>query len=330
MTLKSWRTQRMSTRNKCFRGCPPYLGGKRRLAAWILAELAAYLPPPTWPGLTLVDPMCGGGAMAVFAQAQGFRVEAGDAAERAAVVARALIANPGQRLTPDDILRLGLGGWPRGDVPTIMAALLARVDVRPEPIRSLLRLVLIHAFLRAHPLSLPSASDAAAAARGDFDRITPRRLGTYLRGPDQFAPLALTARAEGINEAINGGRGDAVRQDACTTLRASDARVAYLDPPYPGTTGYRRAYRRLDRLLGDPDDGGRPPSLDGLLTAAEAIPWVVLSYGGPRLSLDRLTAQVARHRTVVRAVAVPYPHLAAIASQENQRGSHEFLIIARR
>ena len=79
--------------SRLFDALPPYLGGKRRLAPLILADLAAELPPVEWPGASFCDPMCGGGAVALAAKAQGFEVYASDRARRGAIVAAALIAN---------------------------------------------------------------------------------------------------------------------------------------------------------------------------------------------------------------------------------------------
>ena len=57
-----------------FDALPAYLGGKRRLVPLILADLAAELPAAEWPRASFCDPMCGGGAVALAAKAQGFEV----------------------------------------------------------------------------------------------------------------------------------------------------------------------------------------------------------------------------------------------------------------
>ena len=62
--------------SRLFDALPPYLGGKRRLVPLILADLAAELPPAEWPRASFCDPMCGGGAVALAAKAQGFEVYA--------------------------------------------------------------------------------------------------------------------------------------------------------------------------------------------------------------------------------------------------------------
>ena len=83
---------------------PPYLGGKRRLVPLILADLGAELPAAEWPGTSFCDPMCGGGAVALAAKAQGFEVYASDRARRGAIVAAALIANSSVQLREADWL----------------------------------------------------------------------------------------------------------------------------------------------------------------------------------------------------------------------------------
>ncbi len=76
-----------------FQALPAYFGGKRRLCPLIFALLGDVLRREAWREATFVDPFCGGGAVALYAKAQGFDVTASDLAERGAVMARALIAN---------------------------------------------------------------------------------------------------------------------------------------------------------------------------------------------------------------------------------------------
>ena len=126
-----------------------------------------------------------------------------------------------------------------------------------------------------------------------------------------------------------GGRGHATQRDAREAIAASPAEVIYLDPPYPGTTGYG-AYGLLDTLLGDDLPAAPAPRPADLLDAAVAAPIVVLSYGGPGVTLTDVTAQVARQRQVAQARAIPYPRLRAVAKEHTNATSHEYLVIARR
>ena len=95
------------------------------------------------------------------------------------------------------------------------------------------------------------------------------------------------------------------------------------------TTGYG-AYGLLDTLLGDDLPAAPAPRLADLLDAAVAAPIVVLSYGGPGVTLTDVTAQVARHRQVAQARVIPYPRLRAVAKEHTNVTSHEYLVIARR
>ena len=132
-----------------------------------------------------------------------------------------------------------------------------------------------------------------------------------------------------MNAGISPGQGEAHHADARVLLSQTPADVVFLDPPYPDTTGYANAYAVLDDLLGDqPPDTA--PALDELLDASRHIPWLLLSYGGPTVTLDGLVHTVGQHRAVVEARAVPYPHLRAVASEQKNATNHEFLILARR
>ena len=185
------------------------------------------------------------------------------------------------------------------------------------------------AILRLFPMSLPTATDARAAAEGDFDRISPRRIGHYLRARESLHPEPIFRVAERVNRGVFGGRGVALLGDARAVISAQTADVLYLDPPYAGTSEYGAEYSLLDELFGDTEPPAHPPpTLDELLDAAAAIPLLVLSYGGPTVSLAELEALVARHRPLVRALAVPYPHLRSVASAQKNQENREYLIVA--
>ncbi len=316
-----------------YKALPAYLGGKRRLIPIIFGLLARQLQSDRWPEASFLDPMSGGGAVALAAKAHGFRVVASDVSERAGVTARALIANSSVRLTRDDIIRLLVTArTPDPGTPLVdrVAPLFEAARTRPEPVASLLTLTLIKAFLRAFPMSMPSASDAGHFASGDLDRVSPHRLGHYLRGSKLFEGDRLWRITQEVNSGVIGGQGEASCGDALQVLTDSSADVVYLDPPYPGTTGYDAPYQALDRLLGDMAPRPPAPTLDDLLAAAEEIPWLVLSYGGPEADLDELVYTVGRYRTPVESIRIPYAHLASVATEERRNRSEELIIVARR
>ncbi len=321
---------------------PAYLGGKRTLAPLIFSLIADVLPRERWGGTTFLDPFSGGGAVALTAKAHGFSVIATDIAERAAVVGGALLSNNAIQLVPADVGDLLCEpdpGYPRvaeAQVPSVFNArqaefldrAFARANRRAEPKRSLLRLLLIKLTLRCQPMSMLRGTDARAAATGDFDRVSPRRLGHYLRSDRQFTPDGLWGLAQEVNGGVFGGRALAVRSDAVASISSHRADLLYLDPPYPGTTSYAREYAVLDALLGDDPSRAPAPSLDDLLEAAREVPLVVLSFGGPTVSLETLIQQVRRHRPVKTAHAIPYRHLGSIASEEKNRANREFVVVA--
>ena len=213
--------------------------------------------------------------MALAAKAQGFEVYASDRARRGAIVAAALIANSSVQLReadwlpalrPDDLRANGAAA-----VSVFTAAQARRIDglltaaaARQAPTRALLELLAIKLVCRLFPMSLPNATDAARAAAGEYDTISPRRLGHYLRRDRWIQPAGLRTLATAINGGVIGGRGHAAQRDAREAIAASPAEVIYLDPPYPGTTGYG-SYGLLDTLLGDDLPAAPAPRLADLL-----------------------------------------------------------------
>ena len=123
----------------------------------------------------------------------------------------------------------------RAGQAAVLNGMLAVAAQVPEPRRSLVLLLAEKFALRAQPMSSLTASDARAAASGDYDAISPRRLGHYLRTRRWETPAGLWVLAQEINGGVFGGRGVAVQGDARALLAGSAADVAVLDAPYPGT-----------------------------------------------------------------------------------------------
>ena len=69
-------------------------------------------------------------------------------------------------------------------------------------------LVVIKLVLRLFPMSLPTATDARRAATDDFDGISPRRLGHYLKSRGLLTPASVAAIAQEVNAGVFGGLGD--------------------------------------------------------------------------------------------------------------------------
>ena len=232
---RSMRTSRL------FDALPPYLGGKRRLVPLILADLAAELPAAEWPGASFCDPMCGGGAVALAAKAQGFEVYASDRARRGAIVAAALIANSSVRLReadwlpalgPDDLRANGAAA-----VSVFTPAQARRIDglltaaaARQAPARALLELLAIKLVCRLFPMSLPQRHGRGARGGGGVrhDLPTPAR---PLPAPRSLDPTGGPAHPRDRDQRGRDRRPRA-RHPARRARgdRGQPAEVIYLDP----------------------------------------------------------------------------------------------------
>jgi hypothetical protein len=334
-----------------FSALPAYLRGKRRLCPIIFAALARVVPRERWPGLRFLDAFLGGGSVSLFAKAHALSVGCNDLALRSVIVGRALIENGTVRLTHADVaqlLKTPEGAYPHlaekafcpAVFPEMHARLLDRALYQARTSltgakRDLALLLLVKWVLRLQPMSMLRGTDARAAATGDLDCVSPRRLGHYLQTGRLLTAEAFLRLAEEVNAGVFPGTGRAFQTDALDFLAQSEGDVVYLDPPYPGTTSYEHEYAVLDRLL---DGDRRPPSpfssrtppLDELLAVCQHIPVLILSAYSGFQSLDQLVAQVRHHRPVAIALELPYRHLASIASERRNAENREILIVASR
>jgi adenine-specific DNA-methyltransferase len=333
---------------KFFKALPAYIGGKRRLCRLIFALLDTAVPRYRWRDLTFLDPFLGGGSVSLFAKAQGFRVLCNDLAVRSAAIGRALIVNSSETLAPGDLgalLREHSHHHPRRAEecysPSVFSKAHARLLDRAlynlagfsEPKRSLAIVLLVKWVLRIQPMSMLRGTDARAAFSGDLDRVSPHRLGHYLKSGRLLTPQAWLLLAEEVNSGVFPGRGQAHQADALAFLAAIHGDVVYLDPPYPGTTSYEREYAVLDDLLEGkrrrPSAFSRSPDLlPQLFQACRHIPVWLISLNNAALSLEELLDLVRRYRSMVQALAIPYRHLGSIASEEKNETNREFVILA--
>ena len=333
-----------------FNALPAYQGGKRRLAPLIFALLGGRVPPSSWRRLVFADPFLGGGGVSLAAKANGFRVVCNDVALRSAVVGRALIANGSRRLGQADVLALLRDPCVAYQqmaqerfVPDVLSRAHARVldralywarsDDFPEPLRSLALVLIIKWLLRVQPMSMLRGTDAKAAFSGDLDRVSPRRVGHYVRSFSLLRPSAWWRLAEDVNRGVFPGQGAAHQQDVFAFLSHVAADVVYLDPPYAGTASYEREYGVLDELLeGEQRDvSGFSRSADllqELFLACRHIPVWLVSFNNSVLSLEELEAMVRLHRPNVTSVRVAYRHLGSIASEEKNAKNEEYVILA--
>ena len=333
-----------------FSALPGYFGGKRRLAPLLFASLANHLPQADWRGLTFVDPFLGGGSVSLLAKAYGFTVTCNDVAYRSTVIGHALIANSSVTLCEADLAFLFQE--PREEYahvaeeqfsPSIFSLDQARFIDRalagassgdlPAEKRHLLRLLIVKWALRCQPMSQLRGTDARAAAGGDFDKVSPRRVRHYINSVRLLRPSAVTAMARQLNAAVFPGRGSVSQLDVHEFLPRAQGDVVYFDPPYPGTISYEKEYRALDILM-----EGRelpvsrfsldPGALAAMFAAAEHVPVWIVSLNNARLSLEQLLDLIRPHRPTTQAIEVAYRHLGSIATEVKNDRNKEFIVLA--
>jgi hypothetical protein len=185
-------------------------------------------------------------------------------------------------------------------------------------------------------MSMLRGTDARAAAAGDLDQVSPRRLGHYLKARELFSAAALRRLADEVNAGVFPGTGRTYRLDAFEFLSLVKGDVVYLDPPYAGTASYEREYAVLDELLEGgvkpvSSFSGQEPPLAELLELCASTPVLLLSYYGLNSGdAESVRALVARTHRVSQVLEVPYRHLGSIAGADRNRRNRELLIVATR
>lgn len=331
-----------------WRALPPYLGGKRRLCPLIFREIDRVVPRERWSELTFLDAFLGGGAVGLFAKAQGLDVVAADIAERSVVVGRALIENNGTTLSYEDVLRLvAPSAEPIGPVqekytPEVFTASQARLIDRAmsqaaeakDPARAaLLKLLAIRVALLAHPMSQIRSGTIGRVTTGEFESITPSCTRQYIEGLRLSRPAKLWELAQLINAGVFQGNAKVMKADILERLPSIQADIVYFDPPYPGTSSYEKEYRVVDEIL---EGAALPVSgfsakdgtklLEVLFDRARHIPVWILSLNNAAVSLGDLEGMMKGFGREVRSVAVKYQHKPAQAGDKKRQENREFIV----
>lgn len=327
----------------------PYLGGKRRLCPLIFREIDRVVPHRLWSGLTFLDAFLGGGSVALYARAQGFKVIATDIAERAIIVGRALIENSRVRLTREDILRLAAPSNDPPDrveqkyVPQVFTleqarfldrALGAAVRCKDPAKAALYRLLAIRVALLAHPMSQVRAGTIARVTSGGWESVSQHCVRHYVEGPKLTRTEKLWELAQQINAGVFEGEGRILKADILEVLPTIQADVVYFDPPYPGTVAHEREYRVLDEILEGTSLPVSPFSakdgtamVDELFKRATHIPVWVLSFGNAVAALGDLETRMQAHGRATRTVAIRYAHKQSVASKIKNALNQEFVVV---
>ena len=338
-----------------FFALPNYLGGKRRLCPRIFTEIARIYPPRTWLTLTLVDAFAGACSVSLYAKAQGMRVIAGDIAERSHIVQQALIANSTKRLDDHDLgllfqehngydqfvtMHLVPAHFP-SDFADFLDLALANIADHPSAVKQAMLKLVLFKMMKAPRIQFSDTTisravelDAIESLAGHKAKMAER---WYLTAPE----ISVKRLSRLINAAIfaNGHQNPAHCIDAQDLVEqyASQADILYVDPPYPGVTGYE-TYRVLDsvfagRIVRPKRSAWSTPQftlqLLNLLDVAGDIPLWMISYGSVGVTLDQLLDLIEAYRPA-EARTIAYPHLQAIARPEVAQANREYLIVARK
>src|SRR2546425_6580126 len=340
---------RRSRKLKMWSALYPYLGGKRRLCPLIFREIDRVVPRRLGSGLTFLDAFLGGGAVAIGAKAQGFRVIATDIAERSIVVGQALIENTRVRLTREDVLRLlaprtGPPGRVERDLtPSVFTknvgqfldtAFETAEQTKDTAKAALLRLLAVRVALLAHPMSQVRPGTAHRASTGEWESIPESCLYHYTEAFRLTTPAKLWTLAQQVNAGVFQGEARVMKTDILEALSSIQADVAYFDPPYPGVMSYEKEYRVIDQLL---EGTTRPTSpftaktgasmLDTLFERATHIPVWILSLGNEVVTIEELEAKMTKLGRQTKAIAIAYQHLPAVSTAEKKRDNREFLVV---
>lgn len=343
---------------QAFQALPSYFGGKRRLVRWIFSKLATVAPVESWPSLTFADGFVGGGAVSLFAKAQGFGgLLANDWSERSQLVIDGLLVNQRTRLSRLDCLQaiapvaeatllIETEGTLSERHRQALASFHANLELVLDPTRrALLKLLLWHVIGEwvAFGTSIGTSNRPfieVLEGRQPLSGLNTKRLvdGSFekLLKP-AWAPVE--TKRQSINRGIFQGAG-AVRGfqqdtlDWVQTLETAD--ILYLDPPYAGTLGYERANRMLDQLLFPGESFDVPDSpfstscdlLAECLLNARQVPIWLISYNNKVLDLDALQTLIHRVDPArqVQSWAKAYTHLAHVA--KNPAQNQELLVLA--
>jgi len=313
-----------------FHALIPYFGGKRTLCPVIFKAISRHIPQRDWPRMTLLDGFCGGGAVSLFAKAQGMRVISNDLADRAKLIIDGLIVNDRVQLAEEDLYRLFVNGAPHPRfveehfVPSMFMrrhaqfldqALHVISQIAHRTKAQLLRLALTKYMLKITPYSQIHSVDYFQKIEDEeFHRLGRSRTRKIPYTCQHPLRILREARTQ-INKAIfaNGHRHEGRQQDIFETLRTAEADICYIDPPYAGAQPYEVFYGVLDQILaaqyqpytrkGTKDCSGNFNPFNGpdarqllgrLLDVSRKFRIVILSYGSQRYTFEEFAETIRR------------------------------------
>jgi adenine-specific DNA-methyltransferase len=332
---------------KLLNACQNYFGSKKA----ILPQIFRHVPSPAHAPV-FADCFMGGGSVALYAKARGYRVLANDLADRSCIAGRALIQNSSIRLTDSDILGLfaphpgNTGFVERTYAPgyflqrhaQLIDNAIASAKASACPVRrDLLLLLTVHFILRWRPFGdFHQKGMIQKLLDGDTDEVNQKvisvKVGAMLRSP----PLGrLRVIGAEINAGVfsNGHDNRMHQQDAAEFVAGIEADTLYADPPYLGSNSYEKVYAKLDSILAGRElelpksrfnTGEAVAALDALFESARHIPRWVFSFGGGKLSQQDCLDLIRRHRP---AEPQPVKHRYLYGDARSQDASAKEILI---
>jgi len=277
-------------------------------------------------------------------------VVANDVSARSVAVGKALIENSRHTIADEDIaLALEADASERWmpevkklpfpeEIRMLLAALCVAADgYHVEAKRELLRALMLKTAVRISMWGQVTSTAGKTVRDGDWDKLSAGQAKSL--DPFFHPRRELLRQAAHLNAGVmdNGLRNEMHHGDVLDFLRAVEADVVYLDPPYPGTVAYEDQYGGLDELLANREiavERSRFSASDGwkfladVYDAAEHIPVWVLSLGNEAVELEPLVALMEERGRTVSAESLAYEHLASQATSEKNEGNREFIITA--
>ena len=322
------------------RALPPWLGSKRSIARQIMRVVKE---EGYGQGAVVADAFMGGGGMALAAKALGYEVHGNDMSPISVALGRALIENGERRIHAEERDLCLTASFGRAKIPPpkelslpdncrrLLAGMVEAERNLSDEARPLLQLWIAKTALTMATWGMPTM----AAGRREWDDLTPGQAQQLKR---TGRPMTLAKRTcDQINNGIfDNGLPNSMRHgDAVEFLAEQEADVAYLDPPYPGVTGYEKTYVGVNRLL-DPETDDRQSewsAADGWLLlekafdAAEAIPLWVVSQG-TGADPKRITEMMEERGREAYARSLQHRHMPALKAEHAEDGD-ELLIVGK-
>lgn len=321
----------------------PWLGSKRGIARQILRVIQeeGYEPTET----TIADAFLGGGGFAMAAKALGYCVHGNDMSPISYALGQALIENDERIIQPEERDLALSAAYGQATIPppkelnlpdNCRRLLAGMVEVERHLGHTaqgpLLRTWIAKTALTMSMWGIPTM----AAGSREWDQMTAGQAQQLKRTGRPMKVAKKTCQSVNTGVFSNGQANSMRRGDAVEFLAESDAQICYLDPPYPGTTSYERAYVGVNRLL-EPDADSTPSewsAADGWLLlekafdAAESIPLWVLSMG-KGADPDRMVEMMRERGREAEWRSLQHRHLPALKKASDADGD-ELLLVGRK